>query len=125
MERMPFTPKFHMNLPRHRRSVVRRMRRASCGNIAKAREHTFCADASLVCIGGFRLVEATRRGSFRSAMPRSIAQLLLLILLGWLSAPRQAAAHQTDSSYLRARLQPGLLEVRATFDAYTLQKIAP
>ena len=58
-------------------------------------------------------------------MPRSTAQLLLAVILTWLPTLSRLEAHQADSSYLRARLQPDLLEVRVTFDAYTLQKIAP
>jgi hydrogenase/urease accessory protein HupE len=58
-------------------------------------------------------------------MFRSTARLLLAAMLWWLAAAREAAAHQADSSFLRLRLQSGVLEVRVTFDAGTLQKIAP
>lgn len=45
------------------------------------------------------------------------------MLFAWLSPG--ALAHDVDTSYVRIRLRPGVIETRVTFDALTLQKIAP
>jgi hydrogenase/urease accessory protein HupE len=47
-----------------------------------------------------------------------------MLLCAWCAA-RPAGAHEAETSYLRARVLPGVVEVRVTFDAFSLQKIVP
>lgn len=51
-----------------------------------------------------------------------VAYLLLALLF---LLPHWLTAHEADTSYARLRLLPETLETRVTFDALTLQKIAP
>jgi hydrogenase/urease accessory protein HupE len=56
-------------------------------------------------------------------MPGATLRLLLAVLLWAVAFNAMASAHEGETSYLRARVQPGMIEVRVTFDALTLEKI--